>query len=179
MRRARCLLRPVSSAKRPVYNVSSYSNRRWASSTGAIETSADRVDMSVTLASPYETFLDGRKSERVTLVTETGERAFLANHVPFLGEAHPGVVEVLTREEGNDVTKRYFVSAGIVTFLPENHCKISCGEVVNLSEVDPEAVASGLSHWNSRLSDAKDADEQFIAQAGVNLHTALADALKK
>ena len=100
-------------------NKSNYVRFYASSSSSAIEQSERSSEMLCTLVSPYETFLDGKKVERVNVVTELGERAFLADYVSFLGEIHPGVIEVLMREEGNESTKKYFASSGIVTFLNE------------------------------------------------------------
>jgi F-type H+-transporting ATPase subunit delta len=56
--------------------------------------------LSVTVSSPYQTFLQDSLCDQVNLCTTTGEIGILHKHVPTIQELKPGLIEVMGCENG-------------------------------------------------------------------------------
>jgi len=60
---------------------------------------------------PHETLYAGAEVHQVILPGTEGEYGITANHVPYVAQLKPGVLQILHDDSGSDAEK-YFVSGG-------------------------------------------------------------------
>ena len=61
---------------------------------------------------PYETIYDGVQVHSVILPGSAGEYGVTANHVPYVAQLKPGVVQILHDEATSGEPEKYFVAGG-------------------------------------------------------------------
>ena len=98
----------------------------------------------------------------------------LPQHVPTVAQLRAGAVEVHNGEEKS----MYFVSSGFC-FVHKDRTDLCAVEAAKLEDFDVDAVRKGLMECEQKEKDAKDEVERAEAQIGVDLYTALQNALKK
>lgn len=60
---------------------------------------------------PHETIYDGASVYQVIIPGSEGEYGVTANHVPYVAQLKPGVLQILHEEIGGE-TEKYFVAGG-------------------------------------------------------------------
>jgi F-type H+-transporting ATPase subunit delta len=70
---------------------------------------ADATSVTLNLSVPYESIYNGVAVDSVIIPGTEGEYGVTVNHVPYVSQMKPGVLQVLF--EGSD-TEKYFVAGG-------------------------------------------------------------------
>ena len=72
------------------------------------------VQTSVTLnfALPHESVYNGASVYQVIIPGVEGEYGVTANHVPYVAQLKPGVLQILHEETGGGESEKYFVAGG-------------------------------------------------------------------
>jgi len=98
----------------------------------------------------------------------------LADHVPVIAELRPGVITINV-EAGKE--EKYFVAAGFAIVEPESKMTISAVEAAPLTDIDATAARRALEKCQQLVSSAKDDSERARAQIGVDLYSAMLQAV--
>jgi len=93
------------------------------------------------------------------------KRNSAAPHISLVGSPH------------SVLCAQYFVSSGFAFVNADSTTDVCAVEAVPLEELDPEAVKQGLADYQSKLVNAKDDYEKAVAQAGVEVCSAMNSAL--
>ena len=93
---------------------------RSLSTPAAEATSSVKLNFSL----PYETIYDGVSVHSVILPGSAGEYGITANHVPYISQLKPGVVQIL-HEENAAEPEKYFVAGGYA-LTHEDSSTVSC-----------------------------------------------------
>lgn len=112
---------------------------------------------SVEVVSPAKVLYEG-EAEMVVCRTVTGEIAFLADHIPFLGALDPCVVRLVAEGGGSEV--RIAVSGGFVE-VRDNHVVVLADSAEMGDDVDVAAAREAARSASERLRD--DADDDVAA----------------
>jgi F-type H+-transporting ATPase subunit epsilon len=115
----------------------------------------------VEVVSPAKVLYTG-EAEMVVTKTVTGEIAFLAEHIPFLGALQPCLTRLIA-ENGDEV--RLAITGGFVE-VRDNRVVILADDAVLGSDVDVEAARADLRTATDRLrDDAEDAEAAALLAA--------------
>ncbi|KAL6069753.1 ATP synthase F1 subunit delta [Balamuthia mandrillaris] len=140
---------------------------------GYADMTEDRL--SLTLACPHSTPINGEKVKMVTLPAASGEMGVHPYHIPMVTELVPGTVSVVGSDRGD---AEYFVSGGFAT-IKDTTCDINAVEAVPLDQLDPQAVKQALEEYKHKYATAKDDNEKALASIGLEVYEAMAFALKQ
>lgn len=110
-------------------------------------TEAKKDGLSLTFASPSQSFYKDVKVKQVDIPSYSGSLGILADHVPLLAVIKPGVVTVY-EEDGN--MKRIFVSAGTVTMNEDSTLLVLTSEAVAVEDLDANAAQKNLAEASSQ-----------------------------
>lgn len=110
---------------------------------------AKREGLSLTFASPSQSFYKDTKVRQVDVPSYSGSLGILADHVPILAVMKPGVVTVF-EEDGS--SKRIFVAAGTVTMNDDSSLLLLASEAVAVEDLDMAAAQKNLNEANSDSS---------------------------
>jgi F-type H+-transporting ATPase subunit delta len=132
----------------------------------------------LTLSCPHETLLQSEPVEMVTVPATSGEMGILAEHIPLVAQLEPGTVVISKQEESGVKETEYFISGGFVTVFDDSTCNINVLEAVPVSALDPERVKRGIEEFQREASTATDPDAKAVAEIGIEVHQAMAHALK-
>ena len=78
----------------------------------ASEASADASSVTLNFSVPYESIYNGASVFQVIIPGVEGEYGVTPNHVPYVAQMKPGVLQIL-HEEGNlSESEKYFVAGG-------------------------------------------------------------------
>lgn len=91
-------------------NVLGFARRATARSMSS-EASAPASSVKLNFSLPYETIYNGASVHSVIIPGSAGEYGVTANHVPYVAQLKPGVLQILHEENSNDPEK-YFVAGG-------------------------------------------------------------------
>jgi len=83
------------------------------------EASAAPTTVTLNFALPHETIYDGASVYQVIIPGVEGEYGVTANHVPYVAQLKPGVLQILHEEVGGD-TEKYFVAGGYALTHPNS-----------------------------------------------------------
>jgi F-type H+-transporting ATPase subunit delta len=83
--------------------------RTFSDAAAAAAATATHVKLSFTL--PHETIYDGAQVHSVIVPGSAGEYGVTANHVPYVAQLKPGVLQIL-HEENTPEPEKYFVPGG-------------------------------------------------------------------
>ncbi|KAH3670891.1 hypothetical protein OGAPHI_000602 [Ogataea philodendri] len=122
--------------------------------------------MSDIIAANKQAIFTHKEVAQVNLPAVSGELGVLANHVPFVEELAPGVVEVI---ESSGTTSKYFISGGFASILPGSKLNVSTVEVFPLDAFSSESIKTQLAEANKNASSA---DESVAAEAAVEIELA-------
>ena len=114
--------------------------------------------LSFSLLSPHHSILSKAEVDMVIIPGADGLFGVLPGHVPIITELKPGVVTV---QVDNNV-ERYFVSSGFAFVHPDSSTEVCALEAVKVSELDADAVRSGIEGAKSSLASASDGNFQLI-----------------
>lgn len=112
----------------------------------ATEAAQKREGLTLTFASPAQSFYKDTKVKQVDVPSYSGNLGILANHVPLLAVIKPGVVTVY---EEDGTTKKIFVAAGTVTINEDSSLLLLASEAVSVEDLDLNEAAKNLSASNS------------------------------
>uniref|UniRef100_A0A6G1SCE0 F-ATPase delta subunit n=1 Tax=Aceria tosichella TaxID=561515 RepID=A0A6G1SCE0_9ACAR len=104
--------------------------------------------LSLTFASPAQSFYKDTKVRQVDVPSYSGSLGILANHVPILAVMKPGVVNVI---EDDGTSKRYFVAAGTVTMNEDSSLLLLASEAVAVEDLD---LAEAQKNLNAAASQS-------------------------
>lgn len=104
-------------------------------------TDANQGGLSLTFASPAQSFYKDTKVRQVDIPSYSGSLGILANHVPILAVIKPGVVTVF-EEDGN--TRKIFVAAGTVTMNEDSSLLVLASEAVDVEDLDVSEAQKNL-----------------------------------
>lgn len=114
--------------------------------------------LSLTFASPAQSFYKDVKVKQVDVPSYSGSLGLLPNHVPILAVIKPGVVTVY--EDGGEA-KKYFVAAGTVTMNEDSSLVLLTSEAVAVEDLDVAAA-------QKNLAAAQQSTPEGMIQAEVN-----------
>jgi len=141
----------------------------------AAETEAEvSKELKLNFYMPRETVYFQQNIHQVNIPGAAGDFGVLANHVPTVAAMKPGVVSVY---EDESTIKKYFVSGGFACIHPTNVADIAAVEAVAVSDLDPEAVKSGLDEWTAKMASATEESEKLHAEVAVDVHKAMQVAI--
>lgn len=107
----------------------------------SMATDANQGGLSLTFASPAQSFYKDTKVRQVDIPSYSGSLGILANHVPILAVIKPGVVTVF-EEDGN--TRKIFVAAGTVTMNEDSSLLVLASEAVDVEDLDVSEAQKNL-----------------------------------
>ena len=129
---------------------------------------------------PHQVIHQAAEVDLVLLPATTGDFGVMPGHVPVVAQLRPGVVTV--HKELDKEVERYFVSSGFAFVHPDSSADICAVEAVPVDDLDPAAVAAGLTDYNAKLASAQakgDDYETAAAQIGVDVFSAMNSAVGK
>lgn len=97
--------------------------------------------LSLTFASPAQSFYKDTKVRQVDIPSYSGCMGIMANHVPILAVIKPGVVTVF-EEDGN--ARKIFVAAGTVTMNEDSTLLVLASEAVDVEDLDTSEAQKNL-----------------------------------
>eukprot|EP00177_Eucheuma_denticulatum_P001525 GFKZ01002733.1.p1 GENE.GFKZ01002733.1~~GFKZ01002733.1.p1 ORF type:complete len:168 (+),score=34.11 GFKZ01002733.1:152-655(+) len=121
---------------------------------------------------PHDAIKSNVEVDMVIVPASSGLMGILPSHAPTVAQLRSGVVEV---HDGTE-KESYFVSSGFA-FVHKDRTDVCAVEAVKLEDLDPDAVAKGLSESEAAVSAAKDDMERAEAQIGVDVYMAMQGAL--
>mmetsp|Transcript_29174 Transcript_29174/g.82278 ORF Transcript_29174/g.82278 Transcript_29174/m.82278 type:complete len:213 (-) Transcript_29174:126-764(-) len=127
---------------------------------------------------PHQIIHQASEVDLVLLPATTGDFGVMSGHVPVVAQLRPGVVTV--HKELDKEVERYFVSSGFAFVHPDSSADICAVEAVPVDELDPAAIAAGLTDYNAKLASAQakgDDYETAAAQIGVDVFAAMNSAI--
>jgi F0F1-type ATP synthase epsilon subunit len=168
-----------------------------AAATPAAATSAVKLTFSL----PHESLYDGVSVHSVILPGSAGEYGITANHVPYISQLKPGVVQI--KHEENSEVEKYFVSGGFAlthedsstvsitrlarTWLIDDMINtnsqylvqdVVCPEAVKLDDIDSSAVTKQFEAAKATFGSAATGSlEQAEAQIDMEVNRAMGLAL--
>jgi len=86
--------------------------RRTAARAFSSEASAAPTQVKLNFVLPHETIYDGASVHQVIIPGSEGEYGVTANHVPYVAQLKPGVLQILHDEIGGGEPEKYFVAGG-------------------------------------------------------------------
>eukprot|EP00898_Chlorokybus_atmophyticus_P007688 jgi/Chlat1/7920/Chrsp68S07360 len=121
---------------------------------------------------PHEVKYEDRKVDMVVLPSAAGYLGVEPGKVPTATQLRPGVVSI----HDGDSVEELFVSSGFAFVHADSSADVVVVEAVNLKDLDPEAVKRGLAEY-TRKAESGTEQEQAIAEIGIEVHTAMSEAL--
>ena len=170
----------------------------------AFSSEAEASTVTLNFSVPYESIYNGASVFQVIIPGVEGEYGVTPNHVPYVAQLKPGVLQIL-HEEGLADSEKYFVAGGYA-LTHENsvtvrgrrmsnarissnvmHCAyllffvfqdVVCPEAVKLDDIDPSAVQSQFDAAKSAFSSATAGSvEQAEAQIDMEVNRAMGLAI--
>ena len=86
--------------------------RRTVARGSSTEASATPTAVKLNFALPHETIYNGASVYQVIIPGVEGEYGVTANHVPYVAQLKPGVLQILHEEIGGGEPEKYFVAGG-------------------------------------------------------------------
>eukprot|EP00850_Spirogloea_muscicola_P023192 SM000336S12815 [mRNA] locus=s336:27374:27906:- [translate_table: standard] len=129
--------------------------------------------LTVNFVLPHDAPLSHHQVDMIMVPAVTGQMGVLPGHVPSIAELKPGVLSV---HDGDAVT-RYFVSSGFAFVHANSVLDVCAVEAAPLDHIDPDEVRKRLADYSSKLAAATTDAEVADAQIGVEVHSALSQAL--
>ncbi|CCC71751.1 hypothetical protein NCAS_0I00830 [Naumovozyma castellii] len=127
-------------------------------------------------ALPHETLYEGAEVKQVNLPAKSGRIGILANHIPTVEQLEPGIVEIFTNANNNEV-KKFFISGGFATMQPDSTLCVTAVEAFPLDSFSQENVKNLLTEAKKDLNNT-DSTIAAEAQIKINLLESLEAALK-
>eukprot|EP01125_Pyxidicula_operculata_P022934 TRINITY_DN9697_c0_g1_i1.p1 TRINITY_DN9697_c0_g1~~TRINITY_DN9697_c0_g1_i1.p1 ORF type:complete len:178 (-),score=40.86 TRINITY_DN9697_c0_g1_i1:44-577(-) len=131
-------------------------------------------NITITLATPYDTLLSETKVDSVILPGLEGEFEVNASLVPIITELQPGLLTVVS---GSD-RKKFFVSGGFVFVHEDSTCNINPVECVELDKLDVDMARTVLSEYQSKFNSAQNEQDKAVAQIGIETAEAILRAVQ-
>jgi F-type H+-transporting ATPase subunit delta len=75
------------------------------------EAAASKASVKLNFSLPHESIYNGASVHSVIIPGSAGEYGVTANHVPYVAQLKPGVLQIL-HEEGSTDAEKYFVAGG-------------------------------------------------------------------
>jgi F-type H+-transporting ATPase subunit delta len=172
-----------------------------SASAEAASTSASTVKLNFTL--PHEKIYVNASVHSVIIPGSAGEYGVTANHVPYVAELKPGVLQIL-HEENSSEPEKYFVPGGFALTHPDSstvrwasvqtsmNCAFTrisrvvlyflqdvvCPEAVKLDDIDAAAVSKQFEAAKSAFASASSGSvEQAEAQIDMEVNKAMGVAI--
>ena len=164
------LSRGLAPAFRPLHATGA----RLAEEAGA--STAPATGMTFNFAMPDKTLYEKANVEMVIVPGVDGFFGITPGHVPTIAELKPGMVSV--QEVAGGDLKKYFVSGGFATIDKDSNCNLSTLIAVDLEDLDPETVKTGLAQYQAAYASATDDTEKSEAEIGVDCYQAMAYSLE-
>lgn len=136
------------------------------------ESAADGEKFPVNFYCPHGVISEG-KLDQVVLPGVDGYFGVKANHVPYIAQLKPGMVEL---HDGTDVTK-YFVSGGFAFVHPNSVTDICVVEAATLDQFDAVAVKQALASAAQEKGGEGDF-EQAMGRVAAEFYQALDAAIE-
>jgi len=89
---------------------------------------------------PEKLFASG-EAEMVVIPGKEGVFGVMENHVPFVSQIRPGVIEIY--QSANTISERIFVSEGYAE-THGDHCTVLAEKLVNVKDIDPAKTEKEL-----------------------------------
>jgi F-type H+-transporting ATPase subunit delta len=126
---------------------------------------------------PHETIYNGASVFSVIICGSAGEYGVTANHVPYVAQLKPGVLQIL-HEETTSESEKYFVAGGFALTHEDSSTDIICPEAVKLDDLDSSVVTKQFdAAKNAFSSTAAGSVEQAEAQIDMEVNRAMGLAL--
>jgi len=126
---------------------------------------------------PHEKPYSGAEVDMVLLPAVTGDFGVMPGHVPTAAQLRPGV---LTVQEDDSTTKKFFVSSGFAFVHADSTTDVCAIEAFPVEELDKSTVEAGLADYTAKLASASaggDDYEAAAAQIGVEVYSAMNAAI--
>ncbi|KAG9508401.1 ATP synthase subunit delta, mitochondrial, partial [Fragariocoptes setiger] len=133
--------------------------------------------LSFTFVSQSQVFYNGQTVKQVDVPSySAGQFGALADHVPILAFAKPGVVTVY-EQEGQ--VKKYFVSDGNITIDEDsNALLLQSTEAAEVSDLNVDAARENLAKAQSKASSASTDADKAEAQIEIEVNEAIIKAVE-
>eukprot|EP00980_Cylindrotheca_fusiformis_P006698 scaffold1398_cov116-Cylindrotheca_fusiformis.AAC.15 len=126
---------------------------------------------------PYESIYNGASVFQVIIPGVEGEYGVTPNHVPYVAQMKPGVLQIL-HEEGLSDSEKYFVAGGYALTHEDSVTDVVCPEAVKLDDIDPSAVQSQFEAAKKAFAAADSGTiEQAEAQIDMDVNRAMGVAI--
>ena len=96
---------------------------RTVASAFSSEATAEATSVTLNFSVPYESIYSGAKVSLVIIPGVEGEYGVTANHVPYVAQLKPGVLQVMFEDSGSD-SEKYCVAGGYA-FTHSNSVTVS------------------------------------------------------
>lgn len=178
------MLRSLTAASSTLRSRAAASSRLAAPAVRALRTSSARLaddaaggdgGLSLTFTVPTKSLYENASVEMVILPGGDGMYAVMPSHVPTISELKPGVVSV--QEVAGGPLSKYFVSGGFSSVTPDSKLNVTVLEAVEIDDLDPEAVKTGLAQYSAAYASATDDYEKTEAEIGVEVYQAMSFAI--
>ncbi|GKY99449.1 hypothetical protein MPSEU_000899400 [Mayamaea pseudoterrestris] len=142
------------------------------------EASAPASMVNLNFSLPHETIYKNTPVHSVILPGSEGEYGITANHVPYVAQLKPGVVQIIHAAEGGGEAEKYFVCGGYALTHPNSTTDVVCPEGVKLDEIDSAAVSAHYEKAKSAFGAAAAGSvEQAEAQIDMEVNRAMGLAI--
>ncbi|CAB9506664.1 synthase subunit delta', mitochondrial [Seminavis robusta] len=151
--------------------------RRAATRAFSSEAAAS-TQVTLNFALPDETVYNGASVYQVIIPGTEGEYGVTANHVPYVAQLKPGVLQILHEEVGGGEPEKYFVAGGYALTHANSVTDVICPEAVKLDDIDATAVSSQFEKAKSAYASAASGSlEQAEAQVEMEVNKAMGLAI--
>eukprot|EP00899_Mesostigma_viride_P016374 jgi/Mesvir1/24738/Mv22001-RA.1 len=122
---------------------------------------------------PHDIKYQSAEVDMVVVPSIKGQLGMEPGLVPTVTQLKPGVVSVHSEGEKKD----FFVSGGFAFVHPDSTAQVCAIEAFPLDHIDGEAVKKGLADATAALASAESEADKAAAQIGVEVYTAMGEAL--
>eukprot|EP00212_Chloropicon_laureae_P006949 CAMPEP_0197495208 /NCGR_PEP_ID=MMETSP1311-20131121/34952_1 /TAXON_ID=464262 /ORGANISM="Genus nov. species nov., Strain RCC856" /LENGTH=233 /DNA_ID=CAMNT_0043040683 /DNA_START=86 /DNA_END=787 /DNA_ORIENTATION=- len=126
---------------------------------------------------PHEKPYSGAEVDMVLVPAVSGDFGVMPGHVPTAAQLRPGV---LTVQEDEGTTKKFFVSSGFAFVHADSTTDVCAVEAFPVEDLDPATVEAGLADYTAKLATATSGGDDYeaaAAQIGVEVYSAMNAAL--
>jgi len=126
---------------------------------------------------PHEKPYSSAEVDMVLVPAVTGDFGVMPGHVPTAAQLRPGV---LTVQEEEGTTKKFFVSSGFAFVHADSTADVCAIEAFPVEDLDATTVEAGLADYTAKLASATGSGDDYeaaAAQIGVEVYSAMNAAI--
>mmetsp|Transcript_22895 Transcript_22895/g.64870 ORF Transcript_22895/g.64870 Transcript_22895/m.64870 type:complete len:172 (+) Transcript_22895:87-602(+) len=148
--------------------------RSFAAEAAAADASSVTLNFSV----PHQAIYKGASVFQVIVPGVEGEYGVTPNHVPYVAQLKPGVVQIIHEEGSAGESEKYFVAGGYALTHENSVTDVICPEAVKVDDIDSSAVTSQFEAAKSAFASASEGTiEKAEAQIDMDVNRAMGAAI--